>query len=236
MNMMYSISDRRGTKYPVLFKIQVTLIEGSIESEYLKYIQTESQSIVSNGDILLAPNAIFELEYVCRDKNNIVTICLRLNQEVHHLAYRGQFKHDALMRVIITEKEIMIKDLEGEELYEILQNVAGNSLIEQLEFCHCKFDNRIFMKMMEVFPTFERAKEVKFESCLFQDEGTIFQIAERIENTNILRINIQRGDVLRIFSNYNQCNNWMCLKDLSFDLGSSPNFNFTDKEIGNLCS
>jgi len=168
---MYFSADIENNKFPVMFIIEIPFENKSIESEYLKWIDIHQFSPKPNEEqVLVAPGSAFELQHVSTDQENRTTIKIRLKHEVESLVYEGLMMQGAFQSEIMNGTQIKIMCLEGEELCETFKNLLGNRLIEEIEFYFCKFHDKSLDEILDTLSTLEKARELKFVSCKFEDD------------------------------------------------------------------
>jgi len=205
---MYISTDVENEKYPVMFIIEVP-IANIINSEYLEWINVQQYSVMPKEDeIILAPGSVFELGDVLTDINQVTTIRIKLKNEIKSLAYKGFMMQGALQSKMMTERGIKIMCLEGDELHEALKCLSGNKLIEQIEFCLCKFNDLLLEEMTRILITMKSTQRLKFVSCFGLEKSKIFDlIIEKTQSWSILRIEIlEQNYSSQIFSiNHQEC-------------------------------
>jgi len=186
-------------------------------------------------EIILAPGSVFELKEVTTDANQVTTIQVKLKNEIKSLAYKGFIMQGALQNEMMTDRVMKIMCLEGEELNEALKAIEGNKLIEEVEFCLCKFDHRTYEKMTKKLLTMERTKKLKFVSCWCEGQGEMWK--EGGEMWEISRIEISgRSDFYQVFFGAASGQNfeyWKSLRELSLDYTSL--IKITDKGQKDFC-
>ena len=215
---MYMNENIQKGKYPVLFKIEVSLSE---DSERLKWIDVHPYSAkVEEDEVILAPGSVFELVEISTDQNRITTIQLKLRSDIKSLANEGLIMPGALQSKMMTEKEVKIVCLEGEELSDTLNCLAGNKLIEEVEFCLCTFDNRSLEILIEILSSLKRAEILKFISCLYKDQEKFSSlIRKEVKGCHISKIEIcEVDDFYRLFTMKNGDDAyWMSLNDFKIN-------------------
>lgn len=231
---MYQSTDFKKKKFPVMFIIEVPLLA---KEEYLRWIDAKNCSnFQSEDEVILAPGSVFDLQDVFTNKQKITIIKMRLRNEVRSLAYRGVMMQGALQREMMTEKEMKFMCLVGEELSDGLKCISGNGLIEEVEFCLCKFDEKLFQEMLQVLTHMKNLKGLKFISCLYQDKSKISNIIfEYSKNWNLSRIEITEKQSSSRLSRSGE-NNWEgWITVASFDKGNNFHNNITEKEVNLWC-
>jgi len=164
---MYGNTELKNKKYPVLFIIEVPMNDDTQKLNN-KWIDLHQYSAVpSEEEVILAPGTVFELKDFTSDEKK-KTIRIKLKSESHSLMSNGFIMSKTLMNEMISDKEIKIMCLEGEELNEAFKAISGNRLIEKIEFCLCQFDNQSVEEMIRALATMNRIEEILFVSCSIQ--------------------------------------------------------------------
>jgi len=221
---MYKSADLRNKRYPVLFVIELsTAVNNLMESDYLKWIDIHQYSAMPQEDeVILAPGSVFELLECETDQDKRTTIQIRLKNEVKSLAHAGLIMAGAFQSEMMTDREVKILCLEGEELHDALKCLTKNKLIEEVEFCLCIFDNRSLEIMMEVLSTLERAKSLRFISCSYRDKERKpkgISIEMKMWNPGISKVEIfEMNDFYKLFTIANEEDkSWESLREFSIN-------------------
>jgi len=186
---MYFQTDIQRKKYPVLFCIEVSLPDYASKLDSFQWIDVQEYSIVpEEQEIILSPGSVFELQEVSTDyKTKTTTIRLKLLKELRSLAYQGFIMQGALHSEILTDRKVKMFCLDDKELDEVVKVIAGNKLIEEVEYNLCTFDHNSLKQMCKTFSTMDSIKKIKFVSCSFKDQGTKLKINETSGNIRDLK-------------------------------------------------
>jgi len=226
---MYKNADIPNKKYPVKFVIEIPLT-GELKPEYLKWIDIHRYSAVPMEDeVILPPGSVFELIEVSTDKDKKITIKLKLRNEIKSLAHGGMMMQGALQSQMMTEKEMKIVCLEGEELDQALMSLCGNKLVEGLEFCLCTFDKKLLSKMFEILSTLKKIKILRFIACKYEGKRDVS--IKRLKYCGITKIEVtEANDFFQVICN-KKCNleNLVSLRELDLDFRSRRNL--SDEEL-----
>ena len=214
---MYASAKIEQKKYPVLFVIEIPLVD--FESEYLKWIDIRQYSAIPNEDeVILAPGSVFEIEQISIDQDKRTTIQIKLKHDVESLAHGGLIMQGAFQNEMMSDKQVKIVCLGKEELSETFKSLSGNRLIEEVEFSLCKFDKKSFEEMLEMLSTLENARGLKFISCRYENKHGIsgFRLQDVKTCCKVLRVEIYD---IQSFSQILCINDfWACLKTVEVDL------------------
>jgi len=130
--------------------------------------------------------------------------------------------------MMVTDREIIIACLEGEELSEALKTISGNSLIEEVEFCLCAFDIQLFKEMMQGLATMKRVKTLRFMYCSFTGKE---ETLKYIKDLSISKIHIsENNNFYKVLHLHDQeCKYWKSLREL--DLTFAYSSDLPEKKI-----
>ena len=171
---MYKSANIEKRTYPVLFIIEIPLGNEPAESEYLKWIDVRQYSTVTDEDeVILPPGSAFELLKAFTDQEKRTTINLRLRHEVESLAHRGLIMQGVLQTEMVIDRQVKVVCLERDELSETFKYIYGNKLIEEIEFCLCRFNRWTLEEMVKTISSLDKAKKLEFISCNYEDEQGI---------------------------------------------------------------
>ena len=237
-NFMYLSAEIENKRYPVLFIIEIPLADEHIESEYLKWIDIHQYSAQPKEDeVILPPGSAFQLEQISRDENKRTTIKIKLKHELESLAHGGLIMQGALQSEMMSDNQVKIMCLEGEELFEALRSISGNRLIEKIEFCLCLFESKSLEEMLKTLPTLIKVKRVEFITCKYEGEQVIFnQRINEAQSCSALKVKISEvQQFFQILSFKNEY--WRSLKTLNIEfrhLGAKEVDNFVLQGLGHL--
>ncbi len=175
---------------PVLFLIEVPL---NLENSN-KWIDIKPYSAIpSEDEVVLPPGSVFELTKVSKDNLDVIEIYLRLIINVEKLAHQGQIMHGAMHSEMANDSSFKLVCLEGGELSDALTHLKGNRLIEELEFCLCKFDEKIEFSPLREIPNL---KSLIFISPSTEDNLTHWSgIFNHLEKVSIEKLEISDNKI-----------------------------------------
>jgi len=237
-NFMFRNADLQNKRFPVLFIIEVPI--GENNSDDLRLIAMEKYSTFpEEGEVIFAPGSVFELQEVSKDKDEITTIKIKLKGDLETLAHQGMIMPGTLQKEMMSPRETKLMCLEGEELMENLKHISGNKLIQEIEFCLCKFDNKSLKAVLRTLPTLEYVKGLKFISCYFNDDKK--KLKEKLNNQKSLEI--KRLEVVDtsnfseiLWKQIDECQSWQGLEVLEMNFLGSEKMLITDKHLSDFCS
>jgi len=224
------------TRVPVMFIIEVPLSGADMKSA--TWIDIKSFSAIPNEDeIVLAPGSVFELlKVVSINSKKGAEIYLRLMTDVEKLVHQGQIMHGAMQSEMIQDSAIKIVCLEGNELVEAIAHLKGNQIIEEVEFCLCKFNEKALGTLIETLRKIPKLKKLIFISSSSLDKTHYSTVFQHLAKTHLTQLEIYD----KTLSSQNQLclaqamNQFTSLTSLSLEFSGCPYINNTS--IHNFCS
>ena len=231
----FSYSDR--SKTPVLFLIEVP--QSLENTKSANWIDIKPFSAIPKEDeVLLPPGSVFELKGVNRYRD-YAEIHLRLVSNGEKLVHFGQILHGAMHSEMAKDQEMKIVCLEGEELLTAISHLKGNELIEELEFCSCKFNKKILTSFAETLKTIPKLRKLVLISPSSSDQTHFSLGFELLKDANIQIQELEIDDQTifsskRVFDFSKGISCFPGLQSLNLDFSFSMKTN--EKGIIDLCS
>jgi len=137
------------------------------------------------------------------------------------------------MKKGITSKLICLEEKELTEAVDLLRN---NNLIEELEFCFCKFDERVLTHITEALKTVQSIQKLAFYSVFPTDKKSYNIIFKDLIKLNIQSLHISDRSLddsnLALFAK--GLKTWTSLQNLNLDFEYC--YFITNKGLNTFCS
>jgi len=231
---MFTSSDPKTQKIPVLFEIEVPLTAKNNSS----YIDIKLFSkFPREEEVLLAPGSIFQVQSVEINADKLTVIKLCLITDVEKLVRQGSLMPGNMHNKISSPEQAIFAGLKGSTLLESFQHFIENKLVEKMTIIECEFNEKAFGELAKVLSTTSNLQIIEFELCCFQGEKS--KLEEISKNKNLSNI---RDLEIYVYSDFNFLQSlckawskyWCSLRSLSIEL--SKTVKEETAPIGSLCS
>jgi len=186
----FARNDESETKLPVVFIIEVPITNHveSIQSEHSRFLNLSGLS--KEQELLLFPGSIFEIIEVLESQQEITKIRIRLKSNIQSLINKGSIMIGSLLRRMTNDRGMKVTFCSGNQLSEYLKFLIGYTLIQNLEFCVCEFDDETFEDLIKLLQTLKGLKLLKFISCSYEGEKREMkkELASNLDDLNFREV------------------------------------------------